>query len=82
MPKWLVATQNQHKRQEFSEILSDLGEIEWLSLKDVGLGDMDVEETGTTFEENAALKAQAYGEAVNLMTFADDSGLVVEGFEW
>lgn len=74
----LVASQNQGKVREFSVLLSGLGDIEWLSLKDVGLGQMEVEETGATFEENARLKAEAYSQASGLLTLADDSGLVVD----
>ena len=49
-----------------------------LSLQDVGLGDMEVEENGTSFADNARIKAHAYQEASGLITFADDSGLVVD----
>jgi XTP/dITP diphosphohydrolase len=75
--KILVATQNKGKLREYQEILSDL-KVEWLTLEEVGLGQMEVEETGTTFAENASLKAHAYRQASGLMTLADDSGLVVE----
>lgn len=78
MTKLLVATQNRGKVKEFSQLLGDLADITWLSLWDVALGDIDVEETGSTFEENAALKAQAYSQASGLITLADDSGLVVD----
>lgn len=74
----LIATQNPHKVQEYHDLLVELKHIEWLSLADIGLGDMDVEETGTTFEENARLKAEAYYEASQMLTLADDSGLVVD----
>lgn len=78
MPRLLVATQNPHKIKEYREILAEFADIEWVSLDDVGLGDMEVAETGSTFAENAELKARAYGEAAGLITFADDSGLVVD----
>jgi XTP/dITP diphosphohydrolase len=78
MSKLLVATTNPHKLKEYREMLSDLGDITWLSLRDVGLEGMDVAETGATFEENARLKAVAYAQASGLLTLADDSGLVVE----
>ncbi|MBI5931199.1 MAG: RdgB/HAM1 family non-canonical purine NTP pyrophosphatase [Chloroflexi bacterium] len=74
----LVATKNQGKLKEYQEILDGLGDIEWLSLWDVGLGHMEVEETGATFEENAGLKAEAYANAAGMLTLADDSGLVVD----
>lgn len=76
--KLLVATKNPGKLKEYQEILDGLGDIEWLSLWDVGLGHMEVEETGTTFEENACLKAEAYANAAGMLTLADDSGLVVD----
>lgn len=79
MIQLLVATQNRGKVKEYRELLADLGaEISWLSLWDVGLGDMDVEETGSTFEENARIKAAAYREVSGLITLADDSGLCVD----
>ena len=78
MPQFLVATQNKHKLQEYRELLDELGDIEWLTLADVGLGEMDVEENGHSFAENARIKAWAYHQASGLITFADDSGLVVD----
>lgn len=73
----LIATQNQGKLREYRRILGDAG-INVIGLKDVGLGDLDVEETGTTFAENAVLKAKAYAEASGKLALADDSGLVVD----
>ena len=81
MTKLLVATQNKHKIEEYRYMLQELGEVEWLSLTDVGLGDMEVEENGTSFAENARIKAYAYQEASGLITFADDSGLVVDALD-
>jgi XTP/dITP diphosphohydrolase len=52
--------------------------VTWLSLVDVGLDKMDVEETGETFAANALLKAEAYCKASGLPTLADDSGLAVD----
>jgi len=75
--KLLVATTNPGKLGEYRDMFTDLA-VEWVSLRDVGLADMDVEETGTTFEENARLKADAYCRASGLVTLADDSGLVVD----
>jgi len=80
MTKLLVATGNMGKLKEYQELLSDL-DVEWVSLKDVGLGDMDVDETGSTFTENAILKAESYSQAANLITLADDSGLVVDALD-
>ena len=81
MTDLLIATQNQHKIQEFREMFSALPNITWKSLADVGLATMEVEETGDTFAANAILKAQAYGEAAGIITFADDSGLVVDALD-
>lgn len=75
--KLLVATGNPGKLREYRDLFADL-DVEWVSLHDVGLGDMDVAETGVTFEENAFLKADTYCRASGLITLADDSGLVVD----
>lgn len=72
----LVATTNLHKLEEYRAIFSDLP-YRLLSLRDLGLN-MDVEETGSTFEENAELKARAYAQASGLLTLADDSGLEID----
>jgi len=72
----LVATHNQGKVAEFAELLQDL-DVEWLSLEDAGVT-VEVEETGTTFRENAVLKAETYAREAGLLTLADDSGLEVD----
>jgi XTP/dITP diphosphohydrolase len=72
----LVASQNEGKVRELQTLLSDLP-FQVIGLKDCGLTDMDVPETGTTFEENALLKARAYSQASGYLTVADDSGLEV-----
>ena len=74
--KFVLATHNPKKLKEMSEILSSLG-VEVVSPKELGI-DLEVEETGTTFGENAMLKAKAICEAANLPAIADDSGLCVE----
>lgn len=81
MTRVLIATQNSHKIEEYRQILTDLGALNWLSLSDVGLHDMQVAETGTTFATNATLKAEAYGQRAGVITLADDSGLVVEALD-
>ncbi len=77
MQNLLVASTNRGKLRELGEMMADLP-INWLSLADVGLDKMDVEETGATFEANALLKARAYCAASGLPTLADDSGIVVD----
>lgn len=72
----LLATTNEHKLGEFRTIFRDLP-FTLLSLRDVQI-DMDVEETGTTFAENALLKAHAYAQAANMLALADDSGLEID----
>ena len=78
--KILLATRNKNKAREVAAILSEyrdqLGEIELLTLDDAGITD-DVEENGSTFEENAMIKARA-GAASGLITLADDSGIEVD----
>ena len=79
--KLLVATQNKGKVKEYQHMLANIDDLEIIDLNAVGLGHMDVEETGTAFEENARLKAQAYANASGLLTMADDSGLVVDALD-
>ena len=74
--KLVLASKNQKKLKEMNEILSQLG-IEVCSEADAGV-DVEVEETGTTFEENSMLKAKAVMEASGLPAIADDSGLCVD----
>ena len=74
--KLILASNNAHKLREFTEILSPLG-IEIVSQSAVGC-DFEVEETGTTFEENAYLKAVAVTKVTGLPAVADDSGLAVD----
>ena len=74
--KLVLASKNEKKMKEMNEILSGLG-IEVCLQADVGV-DVDVEETGTTFEENSLLKAKAVMEASGLPAVADDSGLCVD----
>ncbi len=75
LPRLLFATGNDHKLRELSQILQ--GTCELVGMKDVGL-EVEVDETGETFEENAVLKAEALMKASGLPTLADDSGLSVE----
>lgn len=77
--KLLVATHNRGKMREFAEMLAGM-EIEWLDLDDVQVT-TDVPETGSTFAENARLKARAYATMTGLLTLADDSGLEVDALQ-
>ena len=74
--KFVLATHNPGKLQEMSSILSSLG-VEVISPGDLGI-DIEVEETGSTFAENAMLKAEAICEAAKLPAIADDYGLCVD----
>ena len=76
MRNLLLATSNIHKLQEYRAIFSGIP-FRLLSLHDIQL-DMDVEETGTTFVENAELKAIAYARASGILSLADDSGLEID----
>ena len=70
----VVASGNAHKIREIAEIFTD---FEVVSQKSMGFNE-DVEETGTTFEENALIKARATAKALNCVALADDSGICVE----
>ena len=74
--KLILASQNKGKLKEMQAILGELG-IEVVLQSELGLA-VDVEETGTTFAENATLKAKAVMEASGLPAIADDSGLCVD----
>ena len=77
--KLAIATNNAHKLSEIRAILGDSFE-QLLSLKDLGI-DVDVEETGTTLEENALLKARTICKLCKLPTLADDTGLMVDALD-
>ena len=74
--KVVLASHNQKKMVEMKAILSQMG-VEVLSQAEVGV-DLEPEETGTTCEENARIKAQAVMQATGLPAIADDSGLMVD----
>ena len=77
--KVILASQNRHKLVELSAILSQLG-FEIALESEYGLH-VDVDETGTTFEENSFLKAEAVMKASGLPVLADDSGLMVDALD-
>lgn len=76
MCKVLIATNNPHKLAEYREILAGLP-VQLTSPGEEGF-ELDPEETGQSFEENAVLKATAFAEASGLLTLADDSGLEID----
>lgn len=76
MKKIIFATSNEGKMKEIRMILKEL-DYEVLSMKEAGIS-VNVEETGTTFEENAIIKAKAIMEITNEIVLADDSGLEVD----
>lgn len=77
--KLVMATNNANKLREVREILSPLG-IEVISQRDAG-ADVEAEENGSTFAENAYIKAQAVYDIVTLPVIADDSGLCVDALD-
>ncbi|OGJ22640.1 MAG: non-canonical purine NTP pyrophosphatase, RdgB/HAM1 family [Candidatus Pacebacteria bacterium RIFCSPHIGHO2_01_FULL_46_10] len=74
--KILIATHNQGKKKEIQQILG--GAIEVLILDNITVSVPEPEETGSTYEENALIKARHAGDLSSLLTIADDSGLEVE----
>lgn len=74
--KVVLASKNQHKLEEISKITQKF-DMELVLQSQLGV-DIDVEETGTTFEENSLLKARAVMEATGLPALADDSGIAVD----
>lgn len=75
MEKLIVASNNKNKLREFAAIMG--GRYEIVSMRDAGI-DCDIEENGTTFEENALIKANFVAEATGCAAIADDSGLEVD----
>ena len=76
MLKIAIATHNNHKAIELLKLMSSLP-ITWMTLRDLEI-DTIVEETGTTIQDNAILKAREYARLTRMYTLADDSGLAVE----
>ena len=74
--KVVLASKNKHKLVEISKITQQFN-MELVLQSELGI-DIDVEETGTTFEENSLLKAKAVMEATGLPALADDSGIAVD----
>ena len=79
MPQLLLATNNPGKRKEIQALLAHLS-LELLTPADLGL-QLEVAETGSTYRENAALKATAFARAAGMIALADDSGLEVAALD-
>lgn len=79
MPRILIATNNSGKLEEMRALLLPSG---WTPVHPAGLGlALDVAETGTTYIENATLKATAFARAAQMLALADDSGLEVDALD-
>src|SRR5690625_1768312 len=77
MKQMIIATKNKGKAAEFKEFFGAYG-IETKALLDLEEELPDIEETGTTFEENAALKAEQIAALLQIPVLADDSGLIID----
>ena len=75
LPRLIVASNNKNKLKEFDAILGTLYRV--VSMRDAGI-DADIEEDGTTFEENALIKAKYVMDVTGSAAIADDSGLEVD----
>ncbi|MDN3449143.1 XTP/dITP diphosphatase [Planococcus sp. APC 3906] len=76
MKQVIIATQNLGKAKDFEALFRPFG-YEVLTLRDIA-EEIDVEETGSTFEENAILKAETVAKLLNTAVIADDSGLEID----
>lgn len=72
--KIVAATGNKHKIEEIESITKKFG-MNVITKAEAGVGDLEIEETGTTFEENSLIKAEAIMKATGMPAIADDSGL-------
>jgi XTP/dITP diphosphohydrolase len=79
MPQLLIATNNPGKVAEFRDLLADSG-WEVVAPRDLGL-ELEIDETGETYAENARIKAEAFCRASGLAALADDSGLEVDALD-
>ena len=73
----IAATKNAHKVKEMAALLSDIPDLKLITLTEAGI-DADIEENGTTFEENALIKARTVCKLSGQPSLADDSGLSVD----
>ena len=76
MQKIIIATTNEGKMKEVRALLAHK-DVEIMSMKEAGI-DIDIEENGTTFEENAAIKAGTVRDHTGCLCLSDDSGLVID----
>lgn len=82
MKKLLIATGNQHKLREIGDIFAANGLTGWELISLADYPDYEApEEDGSSFAENAAIKAVAAAQATGLLTLADDSGLAVDALD-
>ncbi len=79
MKKLLIATNNKGKVKELQDLLKN-SDFEIVTPADINL-DLEVEEDGTTYAENATKKAEAFAQASGLISLADDSGLEVDALD-
>jgi len=77
--KLVLASKNKHKAEEMQAILGD--KVTLLTLDEVGCGDLEIIEDGSTFRENAIKKAVTVMEKTGLSSIADDSGLAVDALD-
>ena len=77
---FILASNNENKLAELRRILLPLG-LNVISAKEATAGELEVEETSETFDENARLKAMAFMEETGLAAIGDDSGLVVDALD-
>ena len=78
--KIVAATGNKHKIEEIESITKKFG-MNVITKAEAGVGDLEVEETGTTFEENSLIKAEAIMKATGMPAIADDSGLEADALD-
>lgn len=76
MKRIIIATSNEGKMKEFRRLLAHK-DVEILSMREAGI-DIDIDENGTTFEENAAIKAKSVCDVAHTLCLSDDSGLVID----
>ncbi|MTW84228.1 XTP/dITP diphosphatase [Virgibacillus dakarensis] len=80
MKQLIIATKNQGKAKEFNVFFGQF-HINAISLLDLSETIPDIEETGTTFEENAAIKAETIANRMKIPVLADDSGLMIDALD-